>query len=372
MKKFLNLIPLLIIIVVVCLGFYINCAKKPNEIKIGISLPLTGPIASYGTNAKRGIDLAIEEINGGGGIGGLKIMPIYEDDQNQPMLGANIMTKFATVDKVPVVIGSAGSTVTLAMTPIANRTKTLLISPISSSPKLTKEGGEYFFRICPSDILQAKILAKWIYEDGNRKVGILYVNNEWGVPIKDAFIQEFSTLGGNIPVIEASNEGDRDFRTQLVKIAAQDPDAIFSPTYPKEGGIILKQIKELGIKVRIYAGDPWSGQELIETAGGSANGVFLTVPAEYKGSEYIKFTNKYKEKYGIEPDINAAFGYDALKAVAMAIEMDGIIGEEIKNAMKNVDFQGVSGHIEFDENGDLSSEAFARKVIKNGKYLFIE
>ncbi|MDP2752894.1 MAG: ABC transporter substrate-binding protein, partial [Nitrospirota bacterium] len=158
------------IIVASLMVFSFGCAKKEEkEIKIGASLPLTGEIASYGNRAKRGIEIALDEINSVGGINGKKVLVIFEDEKNDPKTAVSIITKFATVDKLPVVIGSAGSTVTLAMTPIANQNKVVLISPMSSSIKLTTESGPYFFRVCPADDAQAKILADWVFEEGHKK-----------------------------------------------------------------------------------------------------------------------------------------------------------------------------------------------------------
>ena len=134
-----TIISTLVVLVVLVLGGIVVWKtlgpREPGEIRLGAVLPLTGDIASYGKNAQSGIDLAVEEINSGG-VGGKRIQVIYEDDKGLASEAVKIVQKMITVDRVPLVMGSAASSVTLAMTPIANRNKVVLISPISSSKEL--------------------------------------------------------------------------------------------------------------------------------------------------------------------------------------------------------------------------------------------
>ena len=359
------------VVIILVVGFiFIQTQKKkePEVIKIGASLPLTGEVASYGIRAQRGIEIAVDEINAKGGIRKRKIKVIFEDDRNDPKTGVSIITKFATVDKVPVVIGSAGSTVSLAMAPVANQKKVVLLSPISSSTKLTTEGGPYFFRVCPADNAQAKILAKWVLEEGYTKVALIYTNNSWGKPLAETFKKYFEEHGGQVVVNEAVEEKSTDMRAQLSKVRASGVKAIVSPTYPIEGGNLVKQAKELGINVKFFGGDNWDAPEFLTAAGDAAEGVFFVDPAEPRGPVFDAFADKYKERYGENPDINAAFGYDALYAIVKAMEIaKKLDGPSIRDALYKVSFEGATGKIEFDQNGDIKYPAFDRNVIKNGK-----
>lgn len=346
-----------------------GCNNNKNDlIKIGVTLPLTGDVASYGISAKNGIELCANQINKEGGIKGKKLEMIYQDDKGESSEAAKIMNSFVSINDVVAVIGSAGSSVTLAITPIANKNHIVLISPISSSKKLTTEGGPYFFRTCPSDDQQAKILAEWINKEGYKSVGILYTNNDWGSSLAADFKSYFEKLGGKIVTYEASNEGAKDFRTQLLKIKKQKPDAIFSPTYPKEGGLVVRQAKELGIKVQLFGADNWEAPEFINIAGNAANGVLFTAPSAYKGKEYLDFENKYKIRYDTIPNVFSAYAYDALEALVLAIKNSKTINKvEIERNLKDVKFQGVSNFIEFDNNGNLKTNSFSKNEIINGK-----
>ena len=224
-------------------------------IQLGAVFPLTGDIASYGIAAKKGIDLAVDEINSRGGVNGRKIQVIYEDDQGQATEAVAAIQKLVSVDKVPVVMGSAASSVTLAMCPIANREKVILISPISSSSDLTKQGGPFFFRVCPSDVVQAKMMAEWFKEDGRSTAGTIFVNNSWGQGLKSEFVADFEASGGKVTAIEACKEGDQDLRAQLSKVKDANPDAIYAITYGREGGALLRQAKELAVDKPIYGAD---------------------------------------------------------------------------------------------------------------------
>lgn len=346
-----------------------GCEKKEDKgIKIGVSLPLTGEVASYGIRAQRGIEIGLEEINSNAGINGKKVKIIFEDDKNDPKTGVSIITKFAIVDKLPAIIGSAGSTVTLAMVPVANQNRVVLLSPISSSVKLTTEGGDYFFRVCPADDAQAKILAQWVLEKGYQQVALVYTNNSWGKPLGESFQRHFEEGGGKVIIAEGVEERTTDLRTQLAKIRAANVNIVVSPTYPVEGGNLLRQAKEMRIKAEFYGGDNWDAPEFLTAAGDAADGAFFVDPAEPKGDKFFAFTKKYRAKYGEEPDINAAFGYDAFLAVIEAMKKAKTSdGPSIQQALYGVSFEGASGKIEFDENGDLKTPVFDRNVIRDGK-----
>lgn len=348
-----------------------GCSKKQpqsKELKFGATFPLTGDVASYGQKAKRGIEVAVEKINSEGGLLERHITIDFQDDRNDKKEAVGIVTKFASIDSVPVIFGSAGSTVSLAIVPIANRNKVILISPISSSTKLSTEGGPYFFRTCPADDLQAEILASWVNEAGTKNVAIIYTNNSWGKPLAEGFEDKFTRAGGKVLLSEGVEENSTDFRTIIAKLKElKNLDAVVSPTYPKEGGVFVRQIKEMGLKVPLFGGDNWGSPEFLTIAKDAAEGVFYTAPSESTSPIYEDFANRYRQKYGEEPDVFSAYACDAAAAVFEAVKKcKSTDSEKIREALLDVSFVGVSGKIAFKPNGDLKSEAFARKTIKNG------
>ena len=186
-KTWIGLAVAVLVAIAVVVVFFLSRDRTGKTIRFGAMFPLTGEVASYGQKAKRGIELAVEERNAHGGLLGRQVSVDFQDDRNDNMEAVSIFTRFATIDKVLVVFGSAGSTVTLAIVPLANRYKVVLISPISSSTKLSTQGGPFFFRTVPADDLQAEVLSKWVHETGARRVAIVYTNNSWGLPLADGF-----------------------------------------------------------------------------------------------------------------------------------------------------------------------------------------
>lgn len=333
-----------------------------NPLVLGAVFPLTGDVASYGKAAQRGIDLAVQEINAKGGVQGRKVEVIYEDDQGKSAPAVAAMQKLISVNKVPLVFGSASSSISVALCPIANREKVVQITPISSSKELTEVGGPFFFRTCPSDVVQAGMMADWLKEDGHLKAGVIFVNNSWGQGLKDEFLKRFESLGGKIVAVESCKEGERELRTQLSKIEAAGPGAIYGITYGREGGALLRQAKELAITIPMYGADVWGSPELVETAQDAASGVKVIVPADFKGAKYEAFARTFKEKYGEEPDVYASYAYD-MAYIAFAALEKADRADALRDAIAAATYEGVTGVTKFDQNGDVLGKGFERRVL---------
>jgi len=342
--------------------------SSSTSLRLGATFPLTGDVASYGQSAKHGIELAVAEANERGGVLGRPVEVDFQDDRNESREAVSIVTRFATVDGVPVVFGSAGSTATLAVAPIANRHHVLLVSPISSSARLSTEGGPYFFRTCPADDLQAQVLARWVLERGIRRVAVVYTNNSWGQPLAEGFRTAFVAGGGTILLEEGISEGATDTRGILTRISGlENVEAIVSATYPREGGVLVRQAAELGLAVPMYGGDNWGSPEFRTAAGDAANGVFYTAPVELASPAHAAFASAYRARFGADPDVFAAYAYDAANAVFRALEAAGSTDpERVRGALLAVSFEGASGRIRFKPNGDIDAQAFARRTIRNG------
>lgn len=370
------LIVLMLVVAVVAVALLITQPWVPSSdtVRFGATFPLTGEVASYGQKAQRGIEMAVAEQNAKGGLLGKQITVDYQDDRNDKKEAVSIMTKFATFDKVPVVFGSAGSGATLAIAPLANRYKVILISPISSSSQLSTEGGDFFFRTVPADDLQAEVLSKWVFDSGAKRVAVVYTNNSWGKPLTEGFQEKFEALGGEVINAEGVQESMADFRTIIAKLKGMgDLDAVVSPTYPREGGIFVRQAKELGLSVPLYGGDNWGSPEFRNVAGDAAEGVFYTAPSESTSPAFSSFSDQYKTKYGEEPDVFGAYSYDAAMAIFRAVEAAGTTDPtKIREALLEESFQGVSGEVAFRPNGDLRSEAFSKRTIRNGQVVDVD
>jgi branched-chain amino acid transport system substrate-binding protein len=369
-KRALSVLTVILFIAILMTCLFMGCTKKeePKEIKIGALLPLSGDGAKYGEEAKDGFDLAAEKINTEGGINGKKIKIVYEDDLGTSVGAVNGFNKIVTTEKVPVVLGPMFSSTTLAVAPKAEEKKIVLFSPSASTPALTK-AGDYIFRNWPSDIFEGGEMAKYAYEKlGLRKIAILAVNLDYGSGLTKVFQESFSKLGGEILLEDTYEQGNTDFRTQLSKIKAKQPDAIYLPGYYAEIGLILKQAKELGVKTRFLSCVGFDSPKALEIAGRAAEGVIFGRPAyepESKAPKVTNFVQEFKSKYNINPGTYAAHAYDALNIVAEAVKKGGYTADGIKTALYLIkNFQGVTGDTTFDQNGDVIKPIQIMKVEK--------
>jgi len=362
-------------IVLVMVAMLQGCQQRQGTrqrtVKIGAVLPLSGDAAVYGKAIKDGIDLALSEVN----EKGKRIEVVYEDDQGKATIGVSATQKLIAQDKVPVIIGGAMSSVCAAIGPICQRNKVVLLSPTASAPSLRKIGN-YLFFLWPSDNYDGKIMAEFAYGKlGIRRVAILYVNLEYGKGIEAVFRRDFEKLGGQVVASEAYAQGATDFRAQLSKIKALSPDALYLPGYYKELAGILKQARQLGLKTKILSVNSFYDPKLLQIAGDSAEGAIFTYPMydpKSKDAVTRKFVDAFKEKYGKEPDIFAAQGYDALNLVALAINKGGFTAEAIRQVLSEVkDHPGVGGPITFALNGDVI-KPLRLMIVRQGKFVSLK
>lgn len=347
--------------------FSFGCAKKEEQIKIGIMTPLTGDVASWGEMQRRATELALETVND------VKVKIIFEDDRADPKVGVNAFKKLVEVDKVPIVVGSPASNVTLAVAPMANERKVVLLSSGSTATEVGK-AGPYVFRIMPSDEVQSSIMANWASELGYQKIAIIYEENAWGRGLMEAFTKDFAAKGGNIVTVQVAEPNATDFRTQLSKIKSLNPDSIFAPLYTRGAGLMIKQARELGLKQQILGADVYETPELISAGGSAVEGVLYTTYGEYHGTEYQDFAKRYKEKYGVDPEIYATYCYDAFLVAIQAIRKipkgKEINGSNIRDAILSIiNFRGVTGISSFNGKNSASGKTFDKKMVKGGKHL---
>jgi len=360
---------MLILGLVISLGM-VGCGKKEKEIKIGAVLPLTGDAAVYGEIVKNSMDLASEKINSKRGIKGHKLIILYEDSQAKPELAVNSANKLTTVNKVSVIIGAMSSSEVLAIAPILNEKKVILISPAATSHEITN-AGDYIFRTIVSDIYDGTAMARFAYKSrGIKSAGVFYITETGPQGVAQAFIKEFKKLGGKILDEEKCNRGDKDFRSQISKIDEKKPDVIYFALFPRETELFVKQIREMGIKENLLTHQLMDDPEILSKLGKAADGIIFTTPklTPETGDEIVKnFYKNYRDKYGKDPQNFASNAYDAVMLVAKAMEKYGFTSDAVKKGLYEVkDYHGASGIFSIDENGDVEQKMLIM-VIKDGK-----
>lgn len=353
-------------------GFGSLQSQGSEKIKIGVIGPLTGDCAKYGVDVKKGIELAATEINEAGGINRRELELIFEDSVCEPRKGVTALQKLINADGISIVIDAAGSSVALAEAPVAESSRVLLMLASASNYKI-KYAGDYVFRVFPSDSFQGKKLVEIVKSAGHKRVALIYINNDYGVGLKEVFEEEFEKAGGEVIAAETHAMGETDFRPLLTKIANKKPDAIVFADYYKEGALAIKQIKELGINAALYGSEALKEEALIETAGNSAENLVLLFARPQENQAFKEFEAAYEEKFGEEPQTYAPYGYDAMQLLAQAIGKAGTDATKVKEELYRVKaYEGVTGQIEFDEFGERKSAHYLVFIVKQGEFVPFE
>jgi branched-chain amino acid transport system substrate-binding protein len=344
---------------------------------IGHISPLTGDEAIYGKWEKDGIDLAVDEINAGGGISGRKIAVIHEDDKSSAATAISALQSLISARDVRVVIGGSLSSTTLAMAPIAEQHKVILLTPSAQSPKIS-QAGDFVFRLFASSTVEGAQLAALVAKSGVSTAAIIYNNNDYGVGLRDVITEK---LRGHVNVLaaEAYAGETKDFRTQIQKaVVSTKPDAVILLGYPADMGTALKQMAEMGVHPRVFAPNGFEGEEIVKIAGQAAEGVVYVYPILSDSQNAVRVKEAFRARYGHEMNVYNGMGYDSLKVLAAAIEnafkaTGKLDGDPVKDALYHTqNFPGVTGPITFDQNGDVVDRPMEARVVRNGKFITLK
>ncbi len=354
-----------------------GCQQQHDDIVIGEYGSLTGGTATFGTSTHEGLMLALDEINGDGGLLGKKVQVITEDDQSKPEEAVTAVLKLIKQNQVHAVIGEVASSRSLAAAPVCQASKIPMLSSASTNPKVT-EVGDYIFRACFIDPFQGSTMAKFAVNTLKAKRFAILTDrkNDYSVGLTDFFRDTVKQLGGEVIAEESYAEGDIEFKAQLTAIKAQNPDAVYVPGYYTEAALIARQARELGITVPLLGGDGWDSPKTLEIGGKAVEGDYFTnhYSAEEQRPAVQKFIADYQAKYGGKtPDAMAVLGYDAMKMMADAIRRAGSTdGTAIRNALATTkDFAGVSGNITMDANRNAKKNIVVLKI-EDGRFRFVD
>ena len=368
-----------IIIISVGIGIIrkISTAGTNNEIKIGILNPSSGELANYADQARKGIDLALEELNqkseGGNKI---KYKAIYEDTKGESKSAISALNKLMSIDQVDYFVGDISSTVTLSLIPIIDKNKKLLFSPGAASPKLYNSSS-FFARNWPSNDLEATSAAEYsIKTMKSIHCVIVYVNNDWGIGLKNGFERKFQELGGTISSSLIYEYEQNDFKNLIAKLKSVNSDILYLAGNQKEMGNFIKQLRESRIDTPVISNTSFMQDDCLKIAGKASEGVIVPTP-EYNPKDtanisahsfYLNYKKKYPEN---EPTLVDANGYDAIKLIVTGINMNGNNTEKVAKYIRNLKgYEGAGGKMDF-VNGDVIVHT-TFKVIKNGVATNIE
>lgn len=379
---------------------FVGCATNNNGtgtqgkgLKLGALLPTTGDLSSIGQNMPLAVQLAVDTINACGGVNDNPVTVITEDTQTDPIAGSSAITKLTEVDNVAGVVGAFASSVSTAALDVAVRNRVMLISPGSTSPVFTQNAakGDYkgfWARTAPPDTYQARALAALAYKQGFRKVSTVAINNDYGVAFERQFVAAFEKLGGK--VINKNKPVRYDPKAATLDSEAKatfngNPEAVAAILYAETGTILLKSAFQQGLtkNVTLLLTDGVYSEDFTKQLGKDSSGKSIiagalgTVPGA-DGEALADFNKLWQEKTGKEITAYVPHTWDATILLMLAAEAaDENTGEGIKNKIrevanapgeevtdpctaiqliregKDINYQGASGNVDIDENGDV-------------------
>ncbi len=345
-----------------------------NDIQIGAILGLTGTNSAYGKEMQNGFDFAIEEINSKGGVLGKKLHLVAEDSQFDPAKAVTAYQRLTSVEGVSLIVGVTGSKNALAVCAAAKADNTVILDPLGSAPKLSLARFPGYFRIMASDAFAGRYNVDWAIAEGLKRPAILYEEDEWGASYRDAVLRYLAEKGYASTPSYGVTEGVRDFKTQVQKLRSNRPDALFLLTYAGEGAAFMRDLRQLGLDTVVYGSDNISSSEFASAGAAAIEGVRVAMPTPNDGSQFSVFVEKYERRYGTAPDANILKSYDAMSMMAKAIGQNGPDPQRIRAYFSSPTFiyEGASGQIRFDANGDLIGQRYSRMVYHSSQLVSLQ
>lgn len=347
-----------------------------QDIVIGVAAPMTGNLAHIGAQLVEAAQLAVDEANARGGIGGGRVSVRVEDDQADPKVAMTVARKLAADDRVVAVLGHYSTAASLAAMPIYAKARLAAITPTASTRDLTKLGGKYLFRMVSPTSASARNLARYAVKTlGKKAVAVIHGQSDWAVSAKDAFVKELEQLGGKAAVLQPVREGDTDLRGRLRKVKAANPDAVAILTYHTTGALVTLLVRSLEITAPIIGTGALHEDKFIELAG-PANAEGVTVNTEFSSDDPAPVVRDFVAAYGKahpdqKPDAYHALAYDAVRVMLGAIERAGSGRDAVRDAIAaTTSFDGVTGTFAFSDEREREATDQVYVVVKDGAWAF--
>ena len=359
---------LALIALTLSLFFPSGCAKKEETIKIGVAGPMTGDQSKMGVDMKNGAEMAIKEWNQKGGVLGKKIALLVEDDQHDPKQAVSVANKLVN-DGIAGMIGHFNSSASIPASSVYNKAKIPMITPASTNPQLTEQGFSNVFRVCGRDHQQGLVAATFVADVLRlKKVAVLHDKTTYGQGLADEFVK---ALGNRVAVAgyNGISQEDKDFRAVLTALKGKGAELLyFGGIYP-QGGLIIKQARELGMNIPFMSGDGVIDQKFVEIAGPASEGSYLTFSPDPERLGSAKdFLKSYKAGYG-EPGPYSIYAYDAANVMLRAIETAKTTeGAAVSKTIHEMRHTGALGELQWDEKGDVLRSPYVVWITKNGKF----
>jgi branched-chain amino acid transport system substrate-binding protein len=395
--KYLSLVAVLAVVALVVTGCGGGTTSGTGStgaskvtVTIGIGAPLTDGAVALGQGMVRGTQLAVKQANESSAVTGLglTIATVNGDDKGDPTTGGNVATQFVSNPTLVGVMGHLNSGVTRVAVKIYNQANIVQVSPANTAVDLTQMGYKNYFRVCTIDSVQGPVGADYAFKTAGKKAAFVVDDSTvYGVGLADAWAKQFQADGGKLLGREKTSDKDTDFKALVTKIKSTNPDIVYYGGVYNAGALLSKQMKDGGVKVPMMGGDGLFDPAYIKLAGAvEASGDLATsvgLPTD-KLPEGQQFVAAYKAMFPND-EIAAydAYSYDAANVIIKAIvsvaqsmgadKVTTTAGKQaIIAAVAKTNFDGVTGHVQFDANGDTTNKAITVYQVTNGAWAAVQ
>ena len=345
------------------------------QVKFGVAGPLTGGSAAFGAQLKQGVEQAVEDINAAGGILGQKIELEVGDDRGDPKEGVSVANKFAA-DGVKFVIGHFNSGVTIPSSEVLQDNGILAVTPAATNPRVTERGMWNVFRVCGRDDQQGGMAGAIIADKyKGKRVAIVHDKTTYGQGLADETRKALHAKGMKEVMFEGVNKDDKDFTALVSKLKAANPDLVYWGGLHDTGGIILRQMRDQGLRAPMMGGDGLADDEFAAIAGPGAEGTLMTFSPDPRTNPKNKeIVELFRKNRGFEPQAYTLYSYAAMQIVKQAAEQAKSldpkkVAEVIRSGRP---FDTVLGTLSFDKKGDVSDKGYLVDGKKKDRYVLYE
>ena len=352
--------------------------QPKGEVIVYVAAPLSGFQANGGQTVLGGAKLMAEQFNEAGGLLGYQVRVVGIDDESDSDVAVEVAQQIKEAiggkDEIIGLIGHYNSGQTLAAMEIYQDLPLVIITPTASEVSITQRGYRNFFRVNANDATQARVDAEFLVNTvGARRVAVVYNDDPYGQGLGALIAEELRNLGAQVPLELQVAVEQSIFAEEVQRIAAANPDAIFYGGYEVEAPYLRAELVEAGITVPFLASDGAFLSATIDEAGGAAEGIYVSAfapsPAAVVDKQWIK---EYQEVEYRNPDTYSINGYSAMQVLAEGIKKaKSFDAAEVAQAIRQLDFDALMGHISYDQDGDLKEQSIYIFQVQDGAFVQI-
>jgi branched-chain amino acid transport system substrate-binding protein len=360
------------------LGFALALAHSAAaQVKFGVGGPITGPNAATGAQMKNGVEQAAADINAAGGMLGKKLTVTFGDDVSDPKQGVSVANNFAA-DGVKFVIGHYNSGVTIPASEVYQENGILQITPASTNPKVTERNMWNIFRTCGRDDQQGKVAGNYILAHfKGKRIAFVHDKTTYGKGLADETLNTIKAGGMKEVLYEGVNTGEKDYSALISKIKQAAPDLVYFGGLYTEGGLIVRQMRDQGVKAPLMGGDGITSDEFATVGGPGVEGTLMTYGPDPRNRPEAKAVVAAFRAKGFEPEAYTLYSYAGVQIIKQAADAaQSLDPKKIAEQMHSgKHFSTVLGDMAYDKKGDITKLDYVMYIWKkdpSGKITYVE